>query len=904
MNDDRGHPPRDLHARSFAALLRLLPRAFRDVHGDEMAEFFARRVARARALGASSELRLWLVTLYDLFRTAAAEHLRPSVRPATVPRRGEIMSSLVYDLRHAARHLRHSPFFTASAVLLLTVGIGLNATVFNLVDTLLYRPPPFANPERLVHIYQDADDGNPGSTAFPAYRDIAAHTDVFADVAAVSTDGAIWETADGARPVAVTYATASYLRVLGLAPFAGRWFDPEHDRVGSGMVAVISHRSWKGQLGADPGVLGSTIRLNNQLVTIIGIGPERFNGEAGALVTDFWLSISSAPVGGSGRVANLDRREDHWYQIKGRLAPGVTVEQAGAAMRAAAQRMSELYPAIDRGRGITVFAHDEVRFHPDADRALIGVNVGLMVVAGLVLLLACTNLANLLLARGMSRSSEIAVREALGASRARVMRLLMLEALLLASIGGAAGLTAGAWAMRVLPTLPIPTPGGTLDTGFDTRVLVFGVILTLLTGLVFGLLPATRSTRSGIASMLRDEARGRTAGRKRSLLRGILVAVQVAVSMVLVIGAGLLVRSLANAQRVDPGFQAAHIAVIGTNLRQGGVSAAETNVVLAQLLERVEGLPGVEAAALTTRVPVSSGGRTTQEISGYQPATGVGAVELPFAYVSRGYFETMGIRMVAGRGFASEDRVGTPRVAIVNAAAARQYWNGDAVGGRIRSQGAGDSAWVEVIGVVGDVKVTALQEPPTAMIYYSVDQASVGVVSVVARSARDPALILSALRQALRDVRSTLPVTRLMTMEAHLGRALAQPRLAALLLGAFSLLGLLIASLGVYAVVSFTVERRTQELGIRAALGASDGRIMRMVVGESLATVGVGVSAGLLLAFIAARGLRGVLFGVTTADLATFAAATTLMLVTAGIASFLPARRAVRADPVASLRSQ
>jgi putative ABC transport system permease protein len=891
-----------MHLRAFRTLLRLFPEPFRDACGEEMTAFFADRLTRARSSGAAAVIRLWLSTALDLLACAAAERARPSVRPLDTPR-GEPMSAFLYDLRHAARRLLHAPAFTLPALLILAIGIGLNATVFNLADTLLYRPGPFADPDRLVHVYQDGDDGVPSSTAFPAYRDIAEYT-VFSGVTATSGDDAVWERSDGPQNVSVTYATASYFPVLGLAPHAGRWFAPEHDRVGGEMAAVVSHRTWTTQLGGDPNVLGETVRLNNQLVTIIGIGPDRFNGEAGALVTDFWLSISSTPVGGPFRVANLDRREDHWYQVKARLAPGAGLEQARAAMSAAALRMGELYPELDEGRGITVYAWDDVRFHPSFDASVFNVNVALWVIAGLILLLACSNLMNLLLVRAISRAPEIAVREALGAGRARVARLLLLESLLLASLGGAVGLTLGAWAMRVLPALPIPTPGGALDTGFDGRVLAFGLMLTIATGLFFGLAPALRTARTDVATALRGEGRGRSAGRRTSLLRGALVIVQVAVSIVLVVGAGLLTRSLANAQRVNPGFDADRIAVIGTNLPQGGVQPDEFEAVTAQLLERLGALPGVQGVALTTRLPVSGGGSTTQEIENYRPATGTGEVEVPFAYVSRDYFQTMGVATVAGRTFNPDDRRGSPRVVVVNEAAAQRYWNGSALGGRMRGQGAGEDGWVQVVGVVRDVKTSSLQEPPTPMVFYSADQATIGGFSLVARASGDPAALTGALQNALKEVRGTLPVTRLLTMEAHLGAALAQPRLAAALLGGFSLLGLLLAALGVYAVVAFSVERRTQELGIRAALGASAASIMRMVVGQSLATVLIGIAAGLALAFVAVRGMQGMLFGVGAADPATFVTASVLLLAAATVAAFLPARQAARADPVDALRSR
>lgn len=894
---------RDLHRRVFSLLLRLYPAGFRRVYGAEMTGFFLERLGRARrAGGRAAVLRLWSRTVADVTKTALAEHRAGSVRGNEFRKGRRPMSSLVHDLRHAGRRLRRTPLFTLSAIVILAVGIGLNAAVFNLVDTMVFRPPPFGDIERIVHVYQDSDDGEPSSTSYPAYRDMAVQTDVFAGVAATSGDNATWETADGPRPVSVEYASASYFPVLGLSPLRGRWFSPEHDQMGAEMVAVVSHHAWRTRLGADPAVLGRAIRLNNQLVTIIGVGPASFNGEAGALITDFWLSISSTPVGGPFRVANLERREDHWYQVKARLGEGTSVERARVAMNALARRHAETFPELDEGREITVFAHDEVRFHPEADDVLFAASAGLFVVAGLVLLLACSNLANLLLLRGIERGPELAIRQALGAGRARVTRLVLVEALLLAGLGGAAGIAVGAWALQLVPLLPIPAPGGGLDVGFDLRMVLFGVVVALATGLLFGVVPAFRSARLDVAAALRAEGRGRTAGRGISLLRGGLVAVQVAVSVVLVVGAGLLARSLANAERVETGVDADRIVVLGTNLQQGGVTAEDAPFVVAELLDRFEALPGVARAALTTRVPVQSGGTTTQVVDGYDPPSGTGSVELPFSTVSRGYFETMGIPLIAGRTFTVDDRPESPRVVLVNETAARVLWGGNAVGGRIRSQGV-EGAWREVVGVVGDVKVSSLQEAPTPMFYYSAEQTGVIAFSLVVRTSSDPAGLTGGLRRTLREVRPSLPVTRLLPFEAHLGDALAAPRAAAALMGAFSVLALLLASLGVYAVVSFTVQRRSQELGIRAALGAASARIAGMVVSESLIVVAVGIAAGLLLSVLALRGLEGLLFGVAALDAPTFAGAALLLLFTAGAAAFLPARRAARADPVDVLRS-
>ncbi len=815
------------------------------------------------------------------------------------------MSVLYQDFKYAVRRLRRTPVFTAFSVAVLAIGIGLNVAVFGLVDALLLRPAPFEDPERIVHVYQDSDSGVPASTAFPAYRDIAAMTDLFAGVTATTSMSATRETADGPLQVAVEFATASLFPTLGLAPSRGRWFDAEHDRVGAEMVAVVSDAAWRAQFGADPGVLGRTIRLNNQPVTIIGVGPRDFNGQAGALRTDFWLSISTVPIGGPFRVANLDRRQDHWYQVMARLAPGVTIENARGALQSLAVRHGEENPDIDRGRDITLFEYDQVRMHPQVDSILNASGVGLFVVAAVVLLLACSNLANLLLVRGISRAPELAIREALGGDRSRVARPLLLEALLLSMLGGAIGLGAASWLQQAVSGLPLAPNGGALDVRFDYRMMVFGVFAALGTGLLFGLLPSRRSATAGVAAALRDAGRGQSAGRGASLLRGSLVAVQVALSVVLVATTALLARSLVNAERVDPGVDAERIAVIGTNLQQAGVTTQEEAMaVAAQVLERVAALPGVESAALTTRLPLTATGNSSSTVfEGYEPSTGTSAVEMPVSAVSGGYFATMGIPLVAGRTFSATDRPGSPNVVIVNETAARVFFGGDALGRRTRAQDDADG-WREVVGVVADVKVLELTEPPTPMMYFSTEQAGAPTFAVVARTAGDPAALLGALPRALREVRASLPVTRVESFETLLAGALDTARASAFLMGAFAALALLLAALGIYAAVSFTVERRTQEIGVRVALGATGARLIRMVVGESLTVAGIGVVAGLGLAVLAALGLQGILFGVAPVDGVSFAAAAASLVVVAGVAAFVPARRAASGNPSDVLRSQ
>ena len=811
------------------------------------------------------------------------------------------MSLLIQDLKYAARRLQRTPLFSAFAIAILGIGIGLNITVFGIVDALLWRAAPFTEPDRIVHIFQDSDSGEPASTAYPAYLDIAALTDVFAAVAATRSGTATWETPDGPREVAVNFATASYLPVLGLSPSRGRWFGAEHDKVGAELVAVVTDNAWRTRFASDPNVVGRAIRLNNQPVTIIGIGPQGFNGDAGAVSSDFWLSISAVGIGGPFAVANLERRQDHWYTVKARLASGVTLERARGELQRLAAQHGELFPEIDRGRDITAFAFDEVRIHPQVDRILAGSGMGLFVVAGVVLLLACGNLGNLLLVRGLTRAPELAIREALGGDRSRVGRPLLLEALLLSLVGGALGLVFASWLQIAISSVTLPPANQALDMRFDYRIVSFSVIAALATGCLFGLLPSWRSASTNIAGVLRDAGRMHSSA-GTSLLRNVLVAAQVALSVVLVSASVLLARSLLNAERVDPGVDVERIAILGTNLLQGGVPQQETGAVAAQVLEGLRAVPGVESAALTIRLPLASGPTSSTIVEGYELPRGTSAIEMPIAAVSSAYFSTMGIALLDGRDFAATDRRDSPPVVIVSETTARVFFAGDAVGKRVRGQDDPDS-WREVIGVVADVKVQDLQEPPTPLMYLSTEQTGTGGFSAVVRTAGDPAALLSALQQSLRQVRASLPITRSEPFETHVARALAAARTSTLLATACSALALVLASLGIYAAVSFSVERRTQEIGVRTALGAGTAQLVRMVVGSSMRVACIGVGVGLAFAVLAAQGMRAILFGVGPLDIASLAAAALLLIGAAALAAFVPALRASRANPLEVLRN-
>ena len=911
-----------VHARLFRALLRAFPRSFRDAYGSEMEELFQERFAQARGRGALSTLRLWGRTLVDVSVSAGAvragrrQSLDGGEDGARAPRfdgnskrEGDgLMLGWLQDTRYAARRLARSPFFTLAALSILAIGIGANTAAFSLVDAALFRPPPFERPEEVVYIYQDSDDGEPASSAYPAYLDIAERTDLFAGVAATSPEtrsgATVWETPQGPRSSVIAFTTSSYFPVLGLRPTRGVWFSREHDFVGAGAFAVVSHRTWQNVMGGDESVIGSTVRLNGQPVTVIGVGPEDFNGAAGALVLDFWLSISSTPVSGDFRVANLDRREDHWYDIVARLKPGVAVEQARAAMDALAIQMGEANPELDRGRGLTVYALDEVRLRPEMDGPVFTVGVAILIIVGMVLLLACSNLANMLLLRGVSRAPEMAVRLALGAGRNRLARLLLLEAFLLSALGAGAGLLLARWAVSAFPRLPLPLPPGvTFDVVIDGRVLLFSMLLAVASALFFGLLPALRASGTDLVAAMRDDVRTVASARRGGTMRKVFVAVQVAVSLVLVIGAGLLVRSLSNLAAVQPGVDAERLAFLSVDGARGGAAPEDAAALMEQLLTRIQSMPGVSGAAYSTRLPVQRGSSTTTVFEGYVPPSGTDAVEMPFAYVSPSYFETVGVRVLEGRAFTVEDRRDTPRVVVVNEAAAERYWGGEAIGKRLRPQGS-PNAWREVVGIVSNVKVAGLDELATPMMYYSTGQALIGCCHIFVRTESDPAALVSGLRTVISETSASLTASHVGTFEDHLGAALAVPRTTTMLMGGFSLLALVLSTLGVYAVVSFAVARRSAELGIRVALGAARSSVIAMVVKESLGTVALGAAVGFVVALLAAPRLEGALFEVGAVDPVAFAGGAALLVAVAGVASWVPAWRAARADPVEVLKAQ
>ncbi|HUF25621.1 MAG TPA: ABC transporter permease [Gemmatimonadaceae bacterium] len=800
------------------------------------------------------------------------------------------MDSLIQDLRYALRTLRRSPSFTAVAVLTLALGIGANTAIFTVVNAVLLRPLPFVEPDRLVAF---VDEGNYRG-AFLEFREratsfeaIAAHSGHF-DVSFIAGG-------EPSRVEAVT-VTAGLFPMLGVAPALGRTFRPEEDWAGSDQVALLSHAFWQRRFGADHDVVGREVLLNDYGYVVAGVMPPGFRFPDGT--PDLWI-----PFG-----LDRDDRVALWSmsmgRMIGRLRPGVTVEQAAAEVRILAPQMRELFPwrmPDDHGMSATVAPLHE-RVVGDV-RPILLVLLGAV---GVVLLIACANVANLLLARATTRQRETAIRAALGAGRARIIRQALTESLVLASIGGIAGLLVAVWSVELLTArLPAGLPRAT-EIGIDARVLGFALLLTVGTGLVFGMLPALRASGIRLQGVMKQGGRAGTGiGRRR--LAGALVSAEVALSTVLVIGAGLMIQSYWRLVQVDPGIRAANVvsAVVAPS-RERYQDAPGIRTFYDDLLERVVALPGVRSAAVADQIPFGPRRHGSVFLIEGRPNPAVEGGEWPWAdlavIVSDDYLRTMGIPLVRGRGFTATDREGAPGVVLVSEALAHRYWPGeDPIGRRIR--GPGDSAWETIIGVVADTKSGSLADETVSAMYRSMRQRGVRETSLVIATTADAGTIAANLRQIVASVDPNTPVDDIRPMQQRIDASAAQPRFTTLLLALFAAVALTLGAVGIYGVIAYAVGQRTHEIGVRMALGAHSGDVLRLVVRQGLTLAVAGVLIGVPAALAATRVLEGLLFGVRTTDAVTFVAIPALLLVVAALASWLPARRATGIDPMRALRA-
>jgi predicted permease len=883
---------------------------------EELQLHLERETERLQATGLSREdARLQARRLFG-----GVEQIKEASRDA---RGTAAFDALARDTRHSLRRLMRDWRFTAAAVLILGIAIGANTAIFSVVNAVLFRRQAFANPDQLVNIYQNDPSGRPMIvTSYSAYMDMAEYTDLFSGTMAATIPNPTRYLHDGAvRSAVVEFATATYLEVLGLQPSLGRWFGATEERRGAPLVAVLGHQTWTRLFRADPSIVGRVIRMEGSQVTIVGVAPANLRGTLDVgLGTDFWLPVTAVPA---MMPAGAQRDAPTIFAplfVKARLRDGVTVPQAQAAMDGLGRRLAAENPDLYRnagefalGTGITVVASRDVRVHPQADVPFMALASLVLVIVGLVLAIACSNLATLLLVRGAARAKEVSVRLAMGATRRQLVRHLLIESLLLSLAGGIAGCILAWWGMRALQTVDLPLR---VDMSVDYRVLAFAIVLSLITGVAFGLAPAIKATKVDLLQTLRDEGL-QPIDHRRLTLKNALIVVQVAVSVLLLGGTSIFMQAVAATRALRVGYAVDGVAMLETDARFAGYSESAAKTMYDDLLRRVQAIPGVEAATLLRGLPMASTGMSiVADSATAQPGS---EVETAMLEAGPGFFETLRIPLLYGRTFDTRDRADTPRVAVITEAMARKYFGTvDASGRRFRLQNDPNS-WTEVIGVVRDTGTGDFEDDildPIRPVYYrSHTQSGAQATTIVARTSRDAESLLAAMQRELRAVDITLPVMTAKTMAQARTESETVPAAVATFLAILAGLGLVLASIGLYAVVAFAVARRSREIGIRMALGARSQQVVSSIARGVTGLIGVGTGIGLFLTVLLMLALRtssgsadiGIgnmtVYRPSIDPLALLAIAAVTALV--GVAAaFVPARRAARMHPLVALRHE
>jgi putative ABC transport system permease protein len=807
------------------------------------------------------------------------------------------MDTLLQDLRFAVRTLVERPGFTVVAALTIALGVGGTTAMFGVVDAVLLRPLPYPDPHRMVMLWTRTTGAPQAAAAWPEFVDWREMNRSFADLAAWRGQSVnLTGTAEPERVVGA-FVSDRFFPLLGARPALGRTFTAEEtDPSTARPVAVLGHGLWQRRFGSDPAILGKSLVLNGQSHTVVGVlGPEFDGNDAPAngwfMGCDAFLPISYFP-----NQKGLERGATE-ILVLGRLRPQVGLDAARTDMTLVARRLEQAYPDTHAGRGVEIVPlHEQIV--GDMKPALLV----LLGAVGLVLMIACANVANLLLARASQRRRELAVRAALGAGRTRLFRQLLTESALLAFLGGALGVLVGNWGIALLATVAPPgvLPG---SVALDSRVMAFALALTAATGLCFGLVPALQASRPDLEGVLKEAGRGGSDARGHRF-RDALVVAEVTLSLVLLVGAGLLLRSAVALRHADLGFRPDHL--LTAEFRLPPAKYPEPRAIAAflrQALERIRAVPGIESAALVRAVPFSgNGGSTTYQVEGQpEPAKGREPVT-QLNIVSPGYFRTLGIPWLRGRDFDEHDTADVPAVAIVNDTMARQLWPGiDPVGRRLRLREAG---WVTVVGVVGDVRHSGPSEPPQPQVYTTHEQDPRIFACVVARTAGDPMAMAAPMRAALWSVDKDQPVWKVRALEELVTGSRGTARAMSLLVGVFAGVAVVLAGVGLYGVMTYAVSQRTREIGIRMALGAASGGVMRLVVGRALALTTLAIVLGAASAAALARLLGTLLFGVGPADPLTFLAAAAALATVGALAAYLPARRAARIDPMRALAEE
>ncbi len=811
------------------------------------------------------------------------------------------LDRLAQDVRYGLRQLRRNPGFTLTAILTLALGIGGNTAIFSAVSAVFLRPLPVKSPNEIVSFRNTASNAMFDFFSYPNYRDVRDQNQVFTDVMAYRFAPVALSHEGTSQRVWCYLVTGNYFSGLGLSPHLGRLITPDDDRLpGAHPVAVLGYESWQKRFGGHADMIGKEFIVNGRSYTIIGVGPKGFSGTEVIAAPEIWFPVAMQADIEPG-MNLLEARNAAAFSVLARLKPGVTPAQAGADLDAIGQGLAANYPDVNKGMRIGLSAPGFL-----SGGMFRGASVGfaalLMAVAGLVLVLACANLSNMLLARATERREETAIRLAMGASRIRLVRQLLTESMLLAVGGGLLGMLPALWPLRFSIQLRPPADFPmVLDVPWDYRVLAFGFLITLLTGMAFGLLPALQATRAEVSPALKG---GCALGRRRGWVRGSLIAVQVALSLVLLTGAGLLVRALGQAQKLDLGFEPQGAIEVGFDLRMQGYDAPGGRELQKHLLERVRAVPGVQAAGIADLVPVDL--HFPLSLIFIEGAPEERTASTPRALSSRvspGYFAAMGTRLLSGRDFNDSDGVSGESVAVVSLAFARKFWPAEEAIGKLFSIGDPRAPKLKIIGVVQDGKYNGLNGGPQPFAYRSAWQSYSGSTGLVVRSSMDQQTLMAAVRREVQQLDSHMPLTAA-PLSDRLGLALLPARVAASVLGAFALLGLALAAVGIYGVISYAVSRRTRELGIRMAMGARKADVLSLVIGQGMRPAVLGALLGLPATYALTRLMQSFLFGLSATDPLTYGATATLLAAVALLACYLPALRATRVDPVVALRHE
>ena len=901
--------------RDRIALLRLKGDAEVDLT-EELAQHLEDRDREYRTGGASEEeaCQKAVSELDDLYALQAGSKRTPRAKSGVAlaggAKRGNFLEDLRRDLRYATRTMRKSPMFVVFVVLTLALGIGANTTVFTVINTLILNPLPVPDSSGLaavgaVKTKSKSKSGTPLPISYADLKDYQARNGVFRSLAGyTSPRGVTWRANAGSEGMFSELVTGNYFSTLGLSPAKGRFFLPEEDTApGAHAVVVMNYGTWRTRFGGAADIVGKTLRLNNIVFTVIGVAPPNFIGMNALFGPDLWIPSAMAERLLPNEMRNaLSDRGKTVFQGVGRIRPGITLARAQANTTAIAADLAREYPATDEDRAAAVRPIRDVLFISSfgGSTPILFASAGLLIVVGIVLLIACSNVANLLLARSAARQQELAIRMAMGASRRRLVRQLLTESVFLGFLAGVAGLFIGYAGLQLLFGA-LPSSANFVAPKLDATVFLFALAVSLATGFLFGTIPALKASRASVAEALKEEARTTGRSHRKVTLANALLVGQVAFSFLLLVTAALFLRSIGRAYDIDPGFQTAHLAVFVTNPGQAGYTKPQVTAFYKDVRGRIAGMPEVESASWASNMPLWADAVDGLWVEGRPQRSQADKLMTVVDTVDVHYFETAGVAIDSGREFTGIDRENSTPVAIVNEQMARDYWpRGDALGRRIRLPG--EKQTRQIVGIARTASYSRWGEPPQLCVYVPLEQNYSGAMTLYVRSKGDPRQILMPVERELRAAGPQIMIGGTLSGREIVDRGLFQARVGVALLSVFGLLALGLASIGLYGIMAYSVNQRKREIGLRVALGASRASVLRLILKQGMSLVLAGVLIGFAGALLVGRLLSGMLYGVSATDPASVAGAALVLVAIALLACYLPARRASRVDPLVALR--